>query len=64
MKKELKLKRAKLVKYCMDNPSLTLDADYLKESQRLDWHRKNVVTMTEAEIDDELKHIDEMEVKK
>lgn len=50
--KELKAKRARLVAYCMDSPSLTLDVDYQSETQRLDWHRKNVALLTPEELED------------
>jgi hypothetical protein len=63
LSKELKAKRAKYVDYCMNNPCLSHDVDYGTKAQRLDWHRKNTASMTEKELDDELKHIAEMEVK-
>lgn len=56
-KKELKAKRAKLVAYCMDNPSLTMDIDYKDDSQRLDYYRKSVAKMKNAELDAELEEL-------
>ena len=63
LSKELKAKRAKYVDYCMNNPCLSHDVDYGTEAQRLDWFRKEAAAMTESELDDELNHIKEMEVK-
>ena len=54
MTKKIDIQRNKLLTLIMDNPCLSVEIDYLPNSERLKFYKKYVNTLSLQEIEDEL----------